>query len=303
MRVRTVAPAKINWTLEVLGKRDDGYHEIRSVMQTIDLCDEVIVEEPGASSQEPGWVRAGSSGLLIEEGHEATDDDLTLQAVRALEKAVGRALPVAIRLVKRIPVASGLGGGSSDAAAVLRAVDRLYGLGLSREKQAGVGATVGSDVPFFVFGGTALAEGRGERVTPLRDVPQGWLVVIAPPLAVPAKTGRVYGALTGQDEESGVRAEELITWLRRGDHVRDRYLHNSLEGAAFKVLAGLSRYRVEFAAVAGGVHLSGAGPSLFSVFGSRRDADSVAEELIVSDARVFVARTLGADEATWVVVD
>jgi 4-diphosphocytidyl-2-C-methyl-D-erythritol kinase len=317
MRGRTVAPAKINWTLEVLGKREDGYHEIKSVMQTIDLCDEVVVEEREARSQESGWVRTGSAALRVVEGDcEATEDDLTLRAVRALEKATGRELPVAIRLVKRIPVAAGLGGGSSDAAAVLRMVDRLYGLGLSREELAVVGARVGSDVPFFVYGGTALAEGRGERVTALPDNGVTWVVVIVREHEVVEKTRTMYEKLDRDDYTDGRLSEVLAAdvmqglkpdnapsheWLRllregarpRPNNVFDRYEYAapSLEAELIKVMTR-------------GVQVAGSGPGLFGVRGSGEEALSAARWLMrIEGVRSFAARTLGAEEATRVVVE
>jgi 4-diphosphocytidyl-2-C-methyl-D-erythritol kinase len=307
MRVRTVAPAKINWTLEVLGKRDDGYHEIRSVMQTIELCDEVTVstgkEEGRGKKEEGSVVRAGSVTLVVRGDHEATEDDLTLRAVRALEEATGRELPVVISLAKRIPVAAGLGGGSSDAAAVLRAVDRLYGLGLSREELAGIGAGIGSDVPFFLSGGTALAEGRGEGITALPDAPAAWLVVVVPPIRLAEKTKRMYEGLKADDFTNGQRTEALVERLRRGETVRDGDLFIAFERAAYASFSGLAGYRDALvAAGAETAHLSGAGPGLFAVFGTRGEAETVAGVLVGSDARVFVARTLGAEEATAVVV-
>jgi 4-diphosphocytidyl-2-C-methyl-D-erythritol kinase len=289
MKVRTVAPAKINWTLEVLGERNDGYHEIKSVMQTIDLCDDVEVEKSDRTT-------------VGAEGYDPDEHDLTLRAVKALEEAVGRELPVAIRLVKRIPVAAGLGGGSSDAAAVLRAVDRLYELGLSQEELAEVGARVGSDVPFFVYGGTALAEGRGDRVTPLGDVSETWLVLLVPPIILPEKTKTVYGALT-EDEGWYGPSDELVKWLARGDHIRGKYLFNYLESAAYKSFPGLARYRLDFARAGAAENLAGAGPTFFALVASRVGGEELACELEGSDAEILVSRTLGAEEATRVVVE
>jgi 4-diphosphocytidyl-2-C-methyl-D-erythritol kinase len=273
-------------------------------MQTIDLCDEVVVEEGGRGKEEGGWVTAGSAWLRVDGEHEAREDDLTLRAVRALETVVGRELPVAKSLVKRIPVAAGLGGGSSDAAAVLRAVDRLYGLGLSREELRVVGAGIGSDVPFLVCGGTAMAEGRGERVTPVADAPPVWLVVVAAPIRMAEKTKRMYEAMKAEDFTDGKRTEALVERVRRGESVRGEDLYNAFERAAYESFEGLAGCRDAVRnAGAKAVHLSGAGPALFASFGSREEAEGVAGGLEGSDARVFVVRTLGAAEATRVVVE
>jgi 4-diphosphocytidyl-2-C-methyl-D-erythritol kinase len=303
MKVRTVAPAKINWTLEVLGKRPDGYHEIKSVMQTIDLCDEVEVEKSDRTT-------------LNAKGYQPDDDDLTLCAVRVLEETTRRELPVAIRLVKRIPVAAGLGGGSSDAAAVLRAVDRLYGLGLSRAKLAEVGATVGSDVSFFVYGGTALVEGRGERVTVLPDVGETWVVVVVPAVRIADKTQTMYAGLTAESFTDGARTEEMLLAVRGGKALEtfDVHGYNAFERQALRLFpeldwlfGALFTYGlIEFT-------LTGAGPSMFTFTPKQAKADDVAAyaELLTSDslgkggpvAHEFMARTLGGEEATRVWVE
>ena len=167
----------------MLGRREDGYHEIRSVMQTIDLCDELRAE------------RAVESIYETLDGKALASDDLIVRAAKALEERVGGALPALIRVEKRIPVASGLGGGSSDAAATLRLLNELHGIGLSNEELAVVGAEVGSDVPFFLYGGTALVEGRGERVSALPDVEGAWLTIVVPEMEIAEKTTRMYATL------------------------------------------------------------------------------------------------------------
>ncbi len=310
-QMRTVAPAKINWTLEVLGRRDDGYHEIRSVMQTIDLCDEVVVrkEEGGRRKEGAGSVTLVAEGAqdvtkddpTVKAAQDVTEDDLTVKAARALEEATGRDLAVAIRLVKGIPMAAGLGGGSSDGAAVLRCVNGLYRLGLSTEELATIGAGVGSDVPFFVYGGPALVEGHGERVTRLPDVAETWLVVVAPPISVVDKTRRMYEALSHEDFSDGTRGEVLSQRLRQGEAVREESVHNLFERVAYKVFEGLETYRdALLAAGAEAAHLAGAGSALFAMARGEEEAREMANRVTLPEARVFVARTLGAREATAV---
>jgi len=302
IRLRTIAPGKINWTLEVLGRREDGYHEIRSVMQTIDLCDEVEIREGGSRAKDEGWVRAGSSALLAGGEHEATEDDLTLRAPRALEEAVRRELPVAIRLRKRIPVASGLGGGSSDAAAVLRSLNELYALGMSSERLAAVGARIGSDVPFFLSGGTVLTKGRGERVTPLVDALTAWLVLLVPPIKLPTKTKRMYEALTAEDFNDGSHSEGLSQRLQRAKAVREEDLYNVFENRSYQMFEGLEIYRDALTgAGAEAVHLSGAGPALFTLAESEAAALKLKERIHLPGAKVLVTRTVTAAEATAIV--
>ena len=289
MATRTIAPAKINWTLEVLRRRGDGYHEVRSVMQTIDLHDDVRTEP------------AGSLTLHIEGPHTASDDDHTLAAARLLGEAAGRAPATAIAVRKRIPVGAGLGGGSSDAAAVLRALDRMWGLDIETERLARMAAAIGSDAPFFVYGGTALAEGRGERVTPLPEIARKWLLLVVPPLVLPNKTRRMYHALRPRDFSDGSHTRALADHIRGGKAPDDDDLYNAFEGAALESFAGLASYRESLLrAGARRVHLAGSGPALFAVFASEDSVREVAARLEAADASVLVASTLAAGEATAV---
>jgi len=287
--VRTMAPAKINLTLEVLGKRGDGYHEIRSVIQTIDLCDEVYLEA------------ADKLRLEVSGEHEPTEDDLALRAARILGERVGRELPAVIRIEKRIPVAAGLGGGSSDAAAVLRCMNCVHSLGLSQEELAAIGAGVGSDVPFFVFGGTALVEGRGERVTPLRDVAEKWAVLIVPPVAPVEKTGRMYAALTQADFGDGSGTQDAVEAIQAGRTLDDWLITNVFERAAYERFHDLAAYRYALLkAGASAVYVAGSGPGLFALAKDGDTARETATRVQPGGGRVRAARTLGAREATGV---
>jgi 4-diphosphocytidyl-2-C-methyl-D-erythritol kinase len=157
--MRLCAPAKINWTLEVLGRRNDGYHNVGSLMQTVDSCDILDISP------------ADRLTLEVEGERQPSQDDLVLRAATLLDGGSGRGAH--IRLDKRVPVAAGLGGGSSDAAAALRGLNELWHLGYGDARLAEIGAGIGSDVSFFVYGGTALAEGRGERVADTPFPPAG----------------------------------------------------------------------------------------------------------------------------------
>ena len=298
--MRTVAPAKINWTLEVLGRREDGYHEIRSVMQTIDLCDELSAE----LSDSPVFETA--------RGEPLGDDDLIVRAARELEGRVGRALPVRIRVQKRIPVASGLGGGSSDAAAVLRLLNQMHRLGLSRKELATVGAAVGSDVPFFVYGGTALVEGRGEKVTPLRDqLERMWLVLVVPRDRVPNKTASMYARLTPQHFTDGQQTDAFFSKLAEGkppkvaraEALREIPSQDLRPWNVFDSFAYPSPgfELVLLDAVPEGIDVAGSGPSLYSVVEDEEAARRAARR--VQDIREvdgFAACTFTAAEATVV---
>jgi len=148
------APAKINLSFEILGKREDGYHEIRTVMQTVDLCDYLTIEK--------------SKQFFLTGIQVAPPEETTIyKAVKVLEETFQQSFPISVHLDQTIPVMAGLGGGSSNAAAVLYAINELYELKLSKEELMGLGASVGADVPFFIIGGKCLCEGFGEKVTRL----------------------------------------------------------------------------------------------------------------------------------------
>lgn len=284
--IRTIAPAKINWTLEVLGKRPDGYHEVRTVMQTIDLCDEITLET------------AGTLSLEVTGPHSAADDDHTLKAARQLSAATEAHLTAAIHVAKRIPVSAGLGGGSSDAAAVLRGLRVMHTLDASDDILSGVAAGIGSDTPFFLRGGTALASGRGELIEPLPDVPETWLVVVVPPISLVEKTRTMYAALEAADFTDGQRTAELAAKIRSGEGIDVSGLCNAFERAAGRTFQGLERHRTALRNASGTrAHLAGAGPALFSVHQSHAGADGTAGRLETGQGQVFVARTLGAAEA------
>jgi 4-diphosphocytidyl-2-C-methyl-D-erythritol kinase len=173
------APAKLNLFLHVTGRRADGYHELQTLFQLIDLCDELTL-----SVRTDGLIErpAGPEGVPAEA-------DLTVRAARALKAATGTSLGVSVRLRKRIPLGGGLGGGSSDAATVLLALNALWGCGLPPAELAVLGLPLGADVPVFVRGSSAWAEGVGERLTPVA-LPESWYVIVHPGVAV--STARVF---------------------------------------------------------------------------------------------------------------
>lgn len=282
MRLR--APAKINWSLDVLGRREDGYHEVRTVLQTIDLCDTLELEP------------AEALGLEVHGPHEPSEDDLVLRAARLVDGGAGRG--ALIRLTKRVPVASGLGGGSSDAAAALRGLNEVWGLGHSQAELAALASELGSDVPFFLTGGTAVAEGRGERVTPLPDATRTWLVVLAPPIALADKTATMYASLTPSDFTDGSRTDACVAAVREGRPLRDEDLYDVFERVAYERFDGLVAYREALvAAGARAVHLAGAGPALFALAADEAAAREMLARLRSPGGQAFAARTLTSAEA------
>lgn len=281
MRLR--ACAKINLTLEVLGRRPDGYHDIASVFQAISLFDTLTLEESESLS-----LRCSLPDL---EG----EGNLALKAARALQQATGCRAGASITLEKGIPVAGGLGGGSSDAAATLVGLNRLWRLDLAPSRLAQVAASVGSDVPYFLVGGTALVEGRGERVTPLPPAPPLWVVLLLAPQSSPgAKTAQLYSLLQKEHYASGAATRRLVAALREGRFPGEG-LVNSFEAVASRAFPFLEEHRGAFLrAGAASVHLTGSGPTLYTLVAAEEEARSLASRLEGAGRRVVVARMVGS---------
>ncbi|MCS6777225.1 MAG: 4-(cytidine 5'-diphospho)-2-C-methyl-D-erythritol kinase [Chloroherpetonaceae bacterium] len=286
--------AKINLTLDVFSKRADGYHSIASVLQAISLHDtlQLIREaEPGVRFQ-----CESVSGDPI----PLDDTNLAVRAVRAAMEA-GHAHPatgVSIRLIKRIPVQAGLGGGSSNAAAALIGVNALLELGLEPVQLHELAACLGADVPFFLYGGTVVARGRGEELTPLPDIPPLHLVVVKPEESV--STGWAYEQLDRvPDRVSHRGTRRMEEALRSGD--RDRLIAfqcNDFELVVFRHfprLAWLSDELMMAGALT--VRLCGSGSALYGVAPDASSAERIAELLRKRHPRVYVARTLTRQES------
>jgi 4-diphosphocytidyl-2-C-methyl-D-erythritol kinase len=268
------APAKLNLALSV-GPRDArGMHPVCSWMVTIDLCDELTVtrlEPDRASRYAVLWHREARRRRSID---WPIASDLAVRAHLELERRAGRRLPVQMKLEKRIPVGGGLGGGSSDAAAMLRAVNRLFELGLSDAELRAVGAGLGSDVPFFVSGGSGIVEGTGERVENLPGMPELHGVVVFPEEHCP--TGQVYGLFDaiglGALDRAAVRALASADGSPRGES-----LFNDLADAAVRLVPALGKHLDGLAAVSGRpAHVAGSGSSLFVVCDDGPHAEGVA---------------------------
>ncbi len=284
--LRATACAKINWLLEVLHRRPDGYHEVRTVIQTIALCDTLELHQaPDLSLEAEG------------DGLPPTEENLVMKAARLLwEQAAGLA-GARLRLRKAIPVAAGLGGGSSDAAAALRGLNELWGLGLPSQALEQMAAKLGSDVPFFIRGGTALAEGRGERITPLPDAPKRELLIVVPPLTLHSKTQRMYALLTSADYTDGSAVDRLVDAVRRGTAMEDSHLFNVFDGPAFRAFPELARLREALlAAGASAVHLAGSGPALFALADDAATRERITRAAGEAGAKAFVTASAPAAE-------
>ncbi len=276
------ACAKINLTLEALGKRADGYHEVVTVMQTIDLCDELTLEPSSAVS------------LQCSDPALETADNLVLRGAHLLRNRSGFEGGVKAHLRKSIPVAAGLGGGSSDAAAALAGLRRLWGLEQAVPDLRPLAAALGSDVPFFLSGGTAIAEGRGDVITSLPALPRTHLVLLAPRVEIPNKTASMYANLTSEQHTDGARSARLRSSLDRGGSPDPDALFNVFESVAFGMYPAIEEgRRTMLEAGAPWVRLTGSGPAMYTFVRSGAEADALARGLRNAGHRAHAAATAG----------
>ncbi|MDO8567480.1 MAG: 4-(cytidine 5'-diphospho)-2-C-methyl-D-erythritol kinase [Dehalococcoidales bacterium] len=277
--MKILAPAKINLTLEVLGKRADGYHEIRSVMQEIGLCDTLDFEasrEFNITSDMPEW---------------KASESLVAKAANLLREATGCGQGANIEVKKQIPLTSGLGGDSSDAAATLRGLNTLWKSGLSPQRLMELAPRLGSDVAFFLHGGTALAEGRGEKLTSLPPPPHARVVLVVPKVPLPpGKTAQLYSSLNSNHYTDGRITERLAEVLRNGGDLAPSLLFNTFENVAFDCFPGLKVYWSHILKLgADNLHLAGSGPTLFSVLKDKTQAADLAARCRHQGMAVYLA--------------
>ena len=283
--METRALAKLNLTLDVLGKRTDGYHDLKMVMQSISLSDTLHMEENGL-----GTIRVQSNMHFLPTGEK------NLAAVAAIQfyQALGRPRKgFDLRLEKSIPVCAGMAGGSSDAAAVLRALNELEGKPFSMQELAHVGERVGSDVPYCVLGGTALAEGRGEILTVLPSIPTCWVVVCKPPF--PVSTPELFGAIDRCKIRCRPDTQGMLAALKNGDLTGvARRMYNVFED----VLPQRQRSKVVeiknslIQSGALGVNMSGTGPTVFGLFSDLSLAQKAFAQLREEYMETFLAQTV-----------
>ena len=291
-RVTVFAPAKVNLTLEVLGKREDGYHEIASVMQAISLFD-TLTFSPSDHLQ-----------VVTDEPELEGEDNLVYRAAELLRDTFGVLDGAEIRLSKEIPLAAGLGGGSSDAAASLLGLDRLWDLGLGQTKLKELAARLGSDVPFFVTGGTAQVRGRGERMSSLRQTSELWLVLAFPDHRIDNKTATAYKSLSRTDHTDGLRTAEMVKQIEAGAAIRHDSFFNVFDRVATQIFPGIGRSRLILQEVSGKTaHLSGAGPTLFCSVDRPEEGERVVRECVAQGLDSRMVRALGPGEGPRISVD
>lgn len=283
MKIMEKAAAKINLTLDVLYKRDDGYHEVEMIMTMVDLADRIEMQElPGDTiiiSSQAGYI-------------PLDEKNLAFQAAKLIKERYEVKQGVYIHLDKKIPVAAGLAGGSSDAAATLRGLNRLWNLGISNEELHTLGAELGSDVPFCVTGGTALARGRGEKLEHIESPPQCWVVLAKPPINV--STADVYGRLNATSINRHPSTNQVVSAIRNKDfHAMCEGLGNVLEEVTLALYPEVRQLKDCMERLgADGVLMSGSGPTVFALCAKEMKASRVYNGLRGFCKEVYAVRML-----------
>ncbi len=279
------ARAKLNLSLDVLGRRPDGYHDLKMVMQSIALADTLVLRSSGGRG-----IRVRSNLSFLPCGER----NLAGKAAVCFYEALGRELRgLDIALTKQIPVCAGMAGGSSDAAAVLRALNELEGAPFSQAELIRVGERVGSDVPYCVLGGTALAEGRGEILTPLPALPACWVVVCKPEF--PISTPELFARIDGCKIRCRPDTEGLLAALEAGDLAGvARRMYNVFEDVLperqLVRVAEIKNTLIQQGAL--GATMSGTGPTAFGLFAQEEQARKAAALLSEQFRETFLSRTV-----------
>lgn len=277
--LRELARAKINLTLDILGLRADGYHEVSMIMQTIELADELELDKASGIR----LTMTGGDNIPCDE------NNLAWRAAVEFQKFCGKSLGVSISLLKRIPSAAGLGGGSSDAAAVIRGMNRLYELNLTDDDLCKIGERVGSDVPFCIIGGTCLATGRGECLTRLAPLKKFNVVLAKPNGSI--STAWAYKTYDEAPATNHPPNDKIISQLERGDYdAAFKNFSNVLEGVAIKKVPAVAEYKAKMLAAGAKVALmSGSGSTVFALTDDDLTAKRIADAL--DAAQVFITKT------------
>jgi len=276
------APAKVNIVLEVLGKTTD-LHQVISIMQTINLCDVIefrLAKDISFRCNEPSLQH----------------NNIVEKAADLLKEATHCSNGARIELRKNIPWGAGLGGGSSDAANTLLALNQLWSLNLPTDNLIRLASKLGSDVPFFLHGGTALVEGSGEKVTSLLPLPPTWFVLLIPPqLKIQNKTGRLYSELHEENFTKGEYVSSALLSLLQKRMITPNLMFNIFEEIAFGFFPRLTEYKQVFKRIgASSVHLAGSGPSLFTAMADEGQARKLCSDLKNKGLESYVVPSLPA---------
>ncbi|GEL06528.1 4-(cytidine 5'-diphospho)-2-C-methyl-D-erythritol kinase [Rummeliibacillus sp. G93] len=281
------APAKINLTLDVLYKRKDGYHEVEMIMTTVDLADRV-----GLSKRSDGQIHIHSSSTFVPDDQR----NLAYQAAKLLQDTYGVKDGVSISIDKQIPVAAGLAGGSSDAAATLKGLNTLWNLGLTIDQLAELGAEIGSDVSFCVYGGTAIATGRGEKIKHIATPPACWVILAKPAIGV--STAAVYGGLDMNKVEHP-DTQQMVQAIEDKDYSRlCNSVGNVLESVTLELYPEVSIIKEQMNRFgADAVLMSGSGPTVFGLVQNKARVSRIVNGLRGFCDEVYAVRLIGERDA------
>jgi 4-diphosphocytidyl-2-C-methyl-D-erythritol kinase len=285
--ITVFAPAKLNLVLEILGK-DKNMHTISSVLQTINLFDTITLKIADSTSFKCNIP-------------ELQKNNIVMKALYAIEREIDNKLNIKIELFKCIPWSSGLGGGSSDAAYTLLALNKLYSLGLSEMKLSELASHLGSDCSFFIYGGTAFIEGTGQLVTPLKAIPTTWFVLLMPPLLkVPDKTAQLYKRIKIQNYSTGDFTNKVIFSIVNNQAIHTQNMFNAFEDVAFDYFPNLDEYRRIFQkSGAHNIHLAGSGPCLFAAVAIESEAYEICSRLKARGLESYAVSSLPANSGDF----
>lgn len=276
------AYAKINLSLDIVGKREDGYHLLEMIMQAVELHDEVILTEK----------KAGIS-LSCDKSYVPVDErNIAYKAAKLIMEETGLKSGIHIHINKNIPVAAGLAGGSTDAAAVLKGMNAMFSLGLSYEELKVLGLKLGADVPYCIEGGTALCEGVGERITKLESFSGYVVVLVKPPFGVSTK--EVYGAFNLEKIKRHVETKKLIDSLAKSDlngvHYYSRNLLENVVIQSYPVIKSIKQRVVKTGARV--TLMSGSGPTVYGIYENKETAVRALNELRKNGNEVILTETI-----------
>jgi 4-diphosphocytidyl-2-C-methyl-D-erythritol kinase len=279
--IEILAPAKINLSLDVIGKRVDGYHLVKMIMQSISLSDRIQVTRRDQGTR----IRSNVQNIPLDE------NNIAFRAWKIMQEHFHLPGGIDIYLDKKIPVEAGLAGGSTNAAAVLKAINEIYNLGLSLKSLAAIGSNIGADVAFCVTGGTALAEGIGEIITPLPSLPTAWLVLVNPGFGV--STREIYQSLRWENITKHSDTELLVHAVKVGDWGKiSNHMVNVLEEVTLKKYPELRQIKEVLMELGLKPLMSGSGPTVFGLADTYEKALRTAEKIKNRWKTVLVAHTV-----------
>ena len=278
--------AKINLTLDILGVRPDGYHEMEMIMQTVELADRIELKK----IPEGIIFKMDATEIFGGETIPTDEKNLAYRAAKAFNETAGKNFGVEIFLHKKVPAAAGLAGGSSDAAAVIRGMNKLYELNFDEEKLCDIGLKVGSDVPFCVVGGTCLSKGRGEKLTRLPAMKKMFVVLVKPHGEI--STARAFKNYDAQPATIHPPTDKIISLLNSGNYDEAfKNFSNVLQPVALKEFPIISEYeKIMMSNGAKVALMSGSGPTVFALTEDEVTARKIAEKIDGSDAQIFVTQ-------------